>query len=93
LQRVVDASEISTLQRFVVGEESRLILDCCLTHLLLDAKMSTVRLHIVGLTWQSTLGLALAGSRRCRGAAPENRTVVAGAHRRVIPGPWETVVN
>jgi hypothetical protein len=58
-----------------------MIVDCSLTHLLLDAKLSTVRLHLVERTWQLTLALALAGSRRCRELSLQGVVTVAGSRR------------
>lgn len=41
---------------------------CSMKYSLLNAELSTVRLHVIGgSTWQSTIALALAGSRHCKG--------------------------
>jgi hypothetical protein len=69
LQRVVVAGSHRCRGILDVAGRSTLIVDCSLTHSLLDAKLSTVRLqHVVGPTWRSTSALPLQG------------VIVAGAH-------------
>jgi hypothetical protein len=74
----------SMLQEVDVAGGSTMIADCSLMHSLLDAKMPTIGLHIVGPTWQSTFALAFAVSHGCRGSSLQGVVIAAGRCCRTL---------